>query len=490
VFCSFGLIQGNGMMTDITARLKSIVGDANCLSGNQERQKYDHDVTGEYKGTSLAVVRPAKTAEVSEILRLASEMKTPVVPLSGNTGLAGGGFGGEAESIILSLDRMNKIVEINSNSRIAKVEAGVILANLHDAVDAHDLVFPLLFGARGSCMIGGNLSTNAGGSNVVRYGNTRALCLGLEVVTADGEIINLMSELHKDNTGYDLKDLFIGAEGTLGVITAAVLKLFPKPKAYASAMVSVPDLDGALVILHKIQAASGGGVEAFEYMPENYFRHLKMMNPDAPMPFSPPAKIGLFVEVAAVADKDAALEDDGSIPVQNVLMETLSGLMGSGEVLDATIAQNEAQRTEMWRQREIAFEVANHLGVPITTDVSVPLDKVGEFLTRANARLLDIAPQSELIEIAHLGDGNLHYSMWVDPESRKPASKEMQTAIYSMVEDVVEELGGSFSAEHGIGISKLGSMERRKDKGAISVMRAIKAALDPENIMNPGKVLP
>ncbi|NOX74186.1 MAG: FAD-binding oxidoreductase [Alphaproteobacteria bacterium] len=477
-------------MTDIVAKLKSIVGEAYCLSGADERQKYDRDVTGEYQSTSIAVVRPASTAEVSEILRLASETKTPVVPLSGNTGLAGGGFGGDGQSIILSLDRMNTILEINPKSRIARVEAGVILGHLHEAVDAHDLVFPLLFGARGSCMIGGNLSTNAGGSNVVRYGNTRALCLGLEVVTADGEIINLMSELHKDNTGYDLKDLFIGAEGTLGVITAAVLKLFPKPKAYASAMVSVPDLDGALALLHRIQAASGGGVEAFEYMPENYFRHLKMIDPDAPMPFPKPAKIGIFIEVAAVADKDAVPKGDGSIPVQNVLMATLAGLMDSGAVLDATIAQNEAQRAEMWRQREIAFEVANHLGVPITTDVSVPLDKVGEFLNRANVRLADIAPDAELIEIAHLGDGNLHYSMWVDPENRKPASKEMQTAIYTMVEDVVEELGGSFSAEHGIGISKRGSMARRKDKGALSVMRAIKNALDPDNIMNPGKVLP
>jgi FAD/FMN-containing dehydrogenase len=477
-------------MSDIVEKLKSIVGAGNCLSGADERQKYDRDITGEYKSTSIAVVRPASTGEVSEILHLASATKTPVVPLSGNTGLAGGGFGGDGKSIILSLDRMNRIIEINPKSRIAKVEAGVILAHLHDAVDACDLVFPLLFGARGSCMIGGNLSTNAGGSNVVRYGNTRALCLGLEVVTADGEIINLMSELHKDNTGYDLKDLFIGAEGTLGVITGAVLKLFPKPKAYASAMVSVPDLDGALALLHAIQAASGGGVEAFEYMPENYFKHLKMIDPDAPMPFSSPAKIGIFIEVAAVADKDAMPQDDGSTPVQTVLMQTLAGLMDSGAVLDATIAQNESQRAEMWRQREVAFEVANHLGVPITTDVSVPLDKVGEFLTRANARLADIAPEAELIEIAHLGDGNLHYSMWVDPENRQPASKEMQTAVYTMVEDVVEELGGSFSAEHGIGISKLGSMARRKDRAALGVMRAIKAALDPDNIMNPGKVLP
>lgn len=478
-------------MVDIIVSLKAIVGDQYCLSGEDERQNYDFDVTKEYQSRSLAVVRPANTAEVSAILRLASETKTPVVPLSGNTGLAGGGYaGGQGDTIILSTDRMNKILEINPDSRIAKVEAGVILANLHSAAGEYDLVFPLLFGARGSCMIGGNLSTNAGGSNVVRYGNTRALCLGIEVVTADGEIVNLMSELHKDNTGYDLKDLFIGAEGTLGVITAAVLKLFPKPKAYATAMVSVPDISGALALLHQIQAASGGGVEAFEYMPAGYFRHLKSMDPDAPMPFSEPAEVGILIEVAATSDRDAQAEEDGTIPVQNVLMETLAALMESGEVLDATIAQNEAQRLEMWRQREMAFEVCNHLGVPITTDIAVPLDQVAEFLKRANARLAEIAPKSELIEIAHLGDGNLHYSMWVNPETREPASKETQTAIYTMVEDVVSELNGSFSAEHGIGISKLGSMARRKDKAALKVMRAIKAALDPDNLMNPGKLLP
>jgi len=478
-------------MTDIVGKLSAIVGPQYCLAGDDAREKYDFDVTREYQSLSLAVVRPANVMEVSAVLSLANETKTPVVPLSGNTGLAGGGFAGaDGDKIILSLDRMNAVREINPTSRIAKVEAGVILANLHTAVDAHDLVFPLVFGARGSCMLGGNLSTNAGGSNVVRYGNTRALVLGLEAVMPDGQIVDLMTELHKDNTGYDLKDLLIGAEGTLGVITAAVVKLFPKPKAYATAMVSVPSIAGALTLLHKIQAASGGGVEGFEYMPKNYFRHLKMIDPDAPMPFAEPAEIGILIEVAATADRDATPEPDGSIPVQNVLMETLADLMESGEVLDATIASNDAQRAEMWRQREIAFEVANHLGVPITTDIAVPLDKVGDFLTMAGERLKDIAPAAELIEIAHLGDGNLHYSLWVDPVNQAPASKDMQTAIYTMVEDVVEELNGSFSAEHGIGISKMGSMARRKNPAALGVMRAIKAALDPNNIMNRGKLLP
>lgn len=478
-------------MSDLIAQLAAITGPKYCLSGEDDRAAYDNDITREYKGRSLAVVRPANTAEVSAIMKLANQTKTPVVPLSGNTGLAGGGYPGDAETaIILSSDRMDKIIDINPKSRVARVEAGVILANLQAACDPFDLVFPLMPGSRGSCRIGGNLATNAGGANVLRYGNTRDLCLGLEVVMPNGDIVNLMSELRKDNTGYDLRDLFIGAEGTLGVITAAVLKLFPKPQAYATAMVSVPGISAALDILNRLQSALGGGVEAFEYMPKNYFQRLQQLHPDAPKPFASPAEIGILVEIAAVADRDAVMDENGVIPVQALLEETLGELIESGEVLDATIAQSEAQRKEMWHQREIAFEVSNACGVPITADIAVPLDGVEEFLKRAGERLKKIAPKAELVEIAHLGDGNVHYSLWVDPENPAPADKAMKTAIYTMVEDVVQELGGSFSAEHGIGLSKLGSMERRKDKAALAVMRAIKGALDPNGIMNPGKLLP
>jgi len=478
-------------MQDIINRLSRIVGHTNCLSGDDLREKYDHDITGSYKGRSLAVVRPASTEDVSKILALAFETSTAVVPLGGNTGLAGGGFAGaDGDKIILSLERMNKITSINRQSRLARVEAGVVLANLHAAAEAVDLVFPLVFGARGSCMIGGNLSTNAGGSNVVRYGNTRALCLGLEVVLADGEIVNLMSELHKDNTGYDLKDLFIGAEGTLGVITGAVLKLFDKPKAYATAMVAVADIASALEVLHRLQAVSGGAVEAFEYMPRNYFRHLQMVDASAPMPFDKLADTAVLVEIATTNAQHATAGPDGKVPLVALLENTLVALLESGQVLDATIAQSESQRTEMWRQREMAFEVATHLGVSLTTDVSVPLDKVDAFLNEMTARIGSVAPKAEVVVISHLGDGNLHYSLWVDPENPGQVDEAQKTAIYNLVEDVVEKLSGSFSAEHGIGLAKIGSMARRKDKAALAVMRRIKRALDPKNIMNPGKMLP
>lgn len=478
-------------MNDIIEKLEEIVGAKYCLGGDQDRSGYETDVSGKYKSRTLAVVRPANTAEVSAILRLANETSTKVVPLSGNTGLAGGGFAGDDQSaIILSTDRMDRILEIDPDSRTARVEAGVILANLHQAAEQHGLIFPLMFGARGSCRIGGNLSTNAGGSNVVRYGNTRALCLGIEAVTSTGEVVDLMSELHKDNTGYDLKDLLIGAEGTLGIITAAVLKLFPKPKAYATAMVAVPSVSKALTLLHKIQAATGNGVEAFEYMPRNYVKVFHDMKPDAPAFFEEIPDVSLLIEVAATADKDAMPDADGSIPVQNTLTAILGELMEEGLVLDAVIAGSESQRAQMWHQREMAFEISYSKGEPVTADVALPLNKVEAFLDAAGARVAELAPNAEFVEVAHLGDGNVHYTFWVDPDGGVPASKDLENQLHEVIEDVVHDFRGSFSAEHGIGISKLGTMRRRKDPAALAVMRAVKAALDPKNILNPGKTIP
>ena len=259
---------------DAINELKKIVGSENVLYGESLGQ-YEIDPSGKYNGSSLAVVRPLNTTQVSELVKLANELKMPIIPQGGNTGLAGGCFAGEGgDAIILSLNRMNNIREIRSDGRIAIVEGGVILSKLHDAAAKYDLIFPLFFGARGSAMIGGNLATNAGGSNVLRYGNTRDLVLGIEAVMPNGQIVDLMSELHKDNSGYNLKHLLIGAEGTLGIITAAVVKLFPKPKAYATAIISIPDLTYALPILNELNKMTNNCVEAFEYMPEEYFNAL------------------------------------------------------------------------------------------------------------------------------------------------------------------------------------------------------------------------
>ncbi|MDF1803766.1 FAD-binding oxidoreductase [Thalassovita sp.] len=463
-------------------KLTQIVGTANVLTG-QDTAKWSRDWIGSYSYTPMAVVRPGTTSEVSQIVKLANETGTPVVPVSGNTGLAGGA---QAEgAIMLSVDRMNAIREIRPAARIAIVEAGVILSAVHDATEAEGLIFPLTFGAKGSAMIGGVLSTNAGGSNVLRYGNTRDLVLGIEAVLPNGDIMNIMSELHKDNSGYNLKHLLIGAEGTLGIITAAVLKLHPKPRAYATAMVAAPSLPAALDLLNRLQEATGGAVEAFEYMPRHHIEIHKSISPNTREPFDAPYEINLLVEVGATSPRDSTPGPDGQVPVSAYLEQVLAEMFEEGAVLDAAVAQTEAQRREMWERREAAAEIAMSNPPVVSNDIAVPLDKVATFLDIMETRLPQVAPNARPIIVAHLGDGNIHYTVW--PGSQDPAVLD---AIMEAVEDEVLTLGGSFSAEHGIGTSKLASMRRRKNPAALQAMRAIKTALDPNNILNPGKLLP
>lgn len=467
---------------DLLEQLKEIVGTPHVLTG-KDAAPFGRDWTAKYVSTPLAVIRPANTGEVSAVVKACAAAGVAIVPVSGNTGLSGGAYAEAA--VMISLARMNAIRDIRPEARIAVVEAGVILSNLHEACDTHDLVFPLTFGARGSAMIGGALSTNAGGSNVVRYGSTRGLCLGLEVVLPDGRIMDLMSALHKDNTGLDLKNLMIGAEGTLGLITAAVLKLSPKPRAYATAMVAVPALPDALTLLNSLQEATGGAVEAFEYMPRAYIdRHLAHIE-GARAPFEDSYDVNILVEVGATAPRDAEVQADGTTPVVSYLEEVLGEMIEAGDVLDAVVAKSEGQRKEMWTRREQAAEVTLTTPTLVDSDVSVPVDKVHIFLERISDRVKALEPEGEELAIAHLGDGNLHYTVYP-----KDTSAAQNDAIRRAVEEVVAELGGSFSAEHGIGITKLPSMIRNKDAAALDVMRAIKAALDPHGIMNPGKVIP
>ncbi|MCK0103009.1 FAD-binding oxidoreductase [Pseudohalocynthiibacter sp. F2068] len=478
------------MTEKVLNALREVVGEKNLLAGSDDRRAYDNDVIGKHEGHSWAVAQPATTTEVSEILKLAHLHGIPVVPQGGNTGLAGGASpGAGANQIILSLARMNKITEINADTRIARVEAGVVLEKLHNAAAEHDLIFPLFFGARGSCMIGGNLSTNAGGSNVLRYGNTRALVLGVEVVLADGRVLNLMSELLKDNTGYDLKDLFIGAEGTLGVITGAVLKLFPRPSAYATAYLAMGNMADALSLLRSLQDLTGNAVEAFEYMPAGYFKDYVKKYPDCRAPLENPDKVNILVEVGASSALLARPDSSGRAAVHGVLEETLAKLVEEGKISDAVVAQTDAQRLAFWHCRESAFELSTMYGPMIDHDISVPLGKVDTFLREMRRRLPEIAPEARDCVIAHLGDGNLHYSV-VPAENHDGIDPALAENVTSLVEDVIAELNGSFSAEHGIGLSKRPSMARRKDRPALDVMKEIKHALDPKNIMNPGKVLP
>lgn len=462
--------------------LAALVGEANVMQG-EDMARWSSDWTGAYHFSPLAVVRPGSTAEVAAVVKWANETGTTIVPVSGNTGLAGGTRADGA--VMLSLDRMNQIRDLRPEARVAIVEAGVILSNLHDAADAVDMIFPLTFGAKGSAMIGGCLSTNAGGSNVLRYGNTRDLVLGIEAVMPTGEVVEIMSELHKDNSGYNLKHLLIGAEGTLGIITAAVLKLHPKPGAYATAMVATPSLDEALVLLNRLQEATGGAVEAFEYMPRRHIEVHQQINPSAREPFETPQDINILVEVGATAPRDCTVGEDGQTPIAAYLEETLMGMFEEGMLLDAVVAQSEAQRQEMWERREASAEIAMSRKPFIANDIAVPLDKVAPFLKTMAQRLPELDPTAEEIVVAHLGDGNVHYTVWQSSEDAA-----LRDSIMEAVEDVALSFGGSFSAEHGIGTSKLPSMQRRKNPAAIATMKAIKAALDPKGILNPGKLLP
>ncbi|MEO0772708.1 MAG: FAD-binding oxidoreductase [Pseudomonadota bacterium] len=470
-------------MTDtLLDPLRALLGAEYVITG-AGAAPFSQDWSGQVRWTPLAVLRPANTAQVAGIVRLANELKTPIVPVSGNTGLAKGTSADGA--LMLSLDRMNAIRDVNPNRRTATVEAGVILTALHEAAEAHDLIFPLTFGARGSAMIGGALSTNAGGSNVVRYGSTRGLCLGIEAVTPTGEVMNLMSALHKDNSGYDLRDLLIGAEGTLGVITAAVVKLFPKPRAYATAMVAAPSVNAALDLLYQLQAETGGAVEAFEYMPGAYIdAHLERFT-DARAPFDDRHEVNILVEVGALADRDAVAGEDGEVPIVAHLEAVLAGLFDSGAVLDAVVAKSDGQRREMWARREAAAEVSRLRSPIVDNDIAVPTDSVQTLVERLHARTKALDPGAGILNVGHLGDGNLHFAAWPSTDDA-----EVHQQIGLAVEEETVALGGSFSAEHGVGLSKKPTMARHKDPVALAVMRQIKAALDPNNIMNPGKVLP
>lgn len=467
-------------MSELTAYSDALGSDYVLTQGDVA--KWSRDWTGIYSWTPLAVLRPASSEEVSAVVKIAAGLGHKIVPVSGMTGLTGGA---SAEGcIMISLDRMNRIETVRPEALVAIVEAGAILSNIHDAADAHDLVFPLTFGAKGSACIGGCLSTNAGGSNVVRYGNTRDLCLGIEVVLADGQILNLMSELHKDNSGYNLKHLMIGAEGTLGIITRAVLKLFPKPKAYATAMVSVASLGDALDLLNRIQADTGDKVEAFEFMPGSYMEQLKRVKPEMRAPFNQDYDVNILVEIGSTVAAECSPLEDGTVPLTETLETVLGAMFEQGVLLDAVIAKNDSERREIWERREAAAEVQLANPPLVNNDIALPLDRIAAFYDVAQDRVRSILPDAFISTVAHLGDGNLHFVVELGE------AEHLKDDVMSAVEDVTLDFGGSFSAEHGIGLTKLPSMQRRKDPVAIATMRAIKQAVDPNDIMNPGKTLP
>ena len=462
--------------TETLNRLEAVVGAKWALREPAAMDGYMREWRGIWQGKSPLVLRPASAGEVSRIMAIAHETRTAIVPQAGNTGLVGGQIPHESgHEVVLSLDRMTRIVEVDAADNSVTVEAGASLKSVQEAAEAADRFFPLSLASEGSCRIGGNLSTNAGGLGVMAYGNTRDLCLGLEVVLADGRVWNGLRKLRKDNTGYDLRNMFIGAEGTLGVITAAVMKLFPRPRSHETAFAAVPSPAAAVELLALARERSGNRVVAFEIMPDLAMgftiAHMGVRNPLASA--SP------WYVLAELADPP-----EGSFSV--LLEEAIE----KGLVSDATLASSEAQRAELWAIRELMPESQKFEGGSIKHDVAVPVSRLVAFFAAADAEVRRLMPEARIMSYGHMGDGNIHYNI----TQPKGMSKENFLALWDEMNDavygVVTKLGGSISAEHGIGRLKRQRLAAVKSPVEIALMRGLKRMLDPHGILNPGKVLP
>jgi FAD/FMN-containing dehydrogenase len=464
------------MTPELISKFASIVGEKNAIRDAREMAGYLEEPRGLWHGKSPVVLRPSSTEEVSQILRLATETGTAIVPQSGNTGLVGGQIPFESgEEILLSLDRMTKITSIDPANNTMTVEAGATLKSVQDAASDADRMFPLRIASEGSCRIGGNLATNAGGLNVLAYGNARDLCLGLEVVLPDGRVWNGLRRLRKDNTGYDLKNLFIGSEGTLGVITGAVLKLYPKVRSFETALIAVPSPQAALDLLALMGERSGNRVVAFELMPSiamNFtVKHMGIANPlhgNSP-----------WYVLCELAD-----------PVAGCAEQVLEIAMEHGMASDATLAQSEAQRQALWAIRELLPESQKFEGGSIKHDISVPVSRIPQFIAEATEAVGKFMPGARALPFGHMGDGNLHFNVSQPVGMDKQKFLDCWDAMNAVVFAAVARHEGSISAEHGIGRLKRHHMTAIKSAVELQMMRDLKNLFDPSGIMNPGKVLP
>jgi len=468
-------------MRALVERLREIVGSAGLITAPQEVAPYASDWRKRYAGTPAAVVKPASTAEVAEVVRACADSRTAIVPQGGNTGLCGAATPDASGSqIVLNLSRMNRVRAIDARNNTMIAEAGCVLANLHKAAEEAGRLFPLSLAAEGSCEIGGNLSTNAGGTAVLRYGNARELVLGLEVVLPSGEIWDGLRGLRKDNTGYDLKQLFIGAEGTLGVITAAVLKLFPLPKSHATAVVALESPEKALALLERTLATCGERITGFELFSDFCLSLVLKHFRDTATPF--PRRFPYYVLME--------LSDTQPGEGPKALVESmLEGALLENHILDAAVAQSETQSRAFWKLREFISEAQAHEGQNIKHDVSIPISSIADFIAKTDAELARAYAGVRMVTFGHLGDGNVHYNVSA-PEGVAPdAFVRNVAAINRIVHDSVARFGGSISAEHGLGQLKREEIRRYKSPLELELMRKLKRALDPNGIMNPGKVL-
>ena len=460
--------------------LARIVGAAHVLTDPALIASNLEEPRGLYRGKALALVRPASTREVAAVVALCNAARLALVPQGGNTGLVGGQTpDASGRQIILSLQRLGRIREIDLLAETMIVEAGVTLAEAQEAALGADRFFPLSLASEGSCTIGGNLSTNAGGVTVLAYGNARDLTTGIEVVLADGRIVDALGKLRKDNTGYDLKDLFIGAEGTLGIITAAALKLFPRPRSRATALVGLADPAQALALLQLARESLGQGLTSFELLPRIGLDFAFACDPAARDPLLRRHAWYVLIEIAS--------------QIASGLEEAMTGLLGAalelGIVEDASLASSLEQRRAFWRIRESMVDAQKLQGGSIKHDIAVPVGAVPAFLSEASAAVEAFMPGARVVAFGHLGDGSIHFNVSQPVGADSAAFLAQWTAMNAVVHGIVARHGGSISAEHGIGRLKRELLAQTKDRNALDLMRKIKATLDPNGILNPGKVL-
>jgi len=473
--------EDEGPESNLLSKIGAVVGDNGLMTDPDAMEPHLRELRGRFQGQAKCIARPASTAEVAAVVGLCAEAGTPIVPQGGNTGLVAGGIPFEdGQAVVLNLGRMNRIRGIDPANDTITVEAGCILHDVQQAAAAADRLFPVSLGAEGSCQIGGNISTNAGGIQVLRYGNMREQVLGLEVVLPDGRVWEGLRALRKDNTGYDLKQLFIGAEGTLGIITAAVLRLYPRPRARASAFAAVRDLDAAVALLGRIRAAVGDAVTSFELFPRLGIDLALAGAPDTQDPLANRYDWYVLVE----------LTGGGGGDLRESLEAALAAAHEDGLVPDATIAASQAQTDAFWRLRENMVEAQKSVGGSIKHDVAVPVSAVPAFISRASTAVAALIPGIRPVPFGHLGDGNIHFNLTQPEGADKTAYLARWEEVNRVVHDIVAEFAGSISAEHGIGRMKVEENRHYKSAVEIELMQTVKAALDPKGIMNPGKVVP
>ena len=463
---------------DTVARLKAVVGNKGVVP-DSAMEPFLIEERGLWHGSALAVLRPASTAEVAELVRICAAARLPIYPQGGNTGLCGGAVPAK-NGVLVSLGRMNRVRALDALNFTMTVEAGCVLADAQRAAEAADRLFPLSLGAEGSCQIGGNLSTNAGGINVLRYGNMRELTLGIEAVLPDGRIWNGLRGLRKNNTGYDLKHLFIGGEGTLGIITAATLKLFPRPQEVETAFVGLKRVEDVMALFARARTASGDQLTGFELVPRIGLEVAIEHGQNLSYPLTNKHPWYALLEVSS-SRKDSGL--------RAALEDLLATAMAEELIEDGVIAASEQQRRDLWRIRALLAERQTALGGSIKHDVSVPVSRVADFIVQASKAVTDRLPGIRPFAFGHVGDGNIHFNLTQPVAADKTVYLARWAEFNRIVHDIVIAMGGSISAEHGIGLVKLEELQHYGQPIDLELMRRIKQALDPDGIMNPGKLL-